>query len=260
MNPDQRLHDALHHSSRQFGPHSADLVVRAAARGRRLRLVRRAQIGVAAFAVAGLCVAGSAAFAGHSASVSPAPAGTPTATAAPAPAPAPTPTPSASPPAGGPRSGPISAQLAAFMPPGKITNTNSNGTFVEGRITKPKPEGNLGAGGGFVYDDGRGEGLVWVDLADGMPLDNLDRQPTSPERHPERFPDGTAVLVEQGQWIGGVTHWKVTVLRPDGRQIEVDEVNTNRIDPSGKTGPTRPEPPLTIDQIRGIALSPHWSR
>ncbi len=258
MNPDQRLHDALHHSSQQFGSHSTDLVARATAHGRRLCLVRRAQIGVAAFVAAGLCVAGSVVFSGRPTSALPSPVGTPTATATPAPAP--TQAPSASPPPGGPRSGAISAQLAAFMPPGKITRTNSNGTFVDGRITKPKPEGDVGAGGGFVYDDGRGEALIWVDLADDMPLNNLDWQATSPERRAERFPDGTAVLVDRGQWIGGVTHWKVTVLRPDGRQIEVDEVNTSRIDPSGKTGPTRPEPPLTIDQMRGIALSPHWNR
>ncbi|MER7751800.1 hypothetical protein [Kitasatospora sp. NPDC097643] len=268
LNPDQRLHDALRHASRQFGPHSGDLVVRATTRGRRLKLVRRAQLGTAALAVAGACVAGGFVLSGSPAAA-PAPAAPPTATATatgtPTAPPTAAPTPSAAPPTGGPRSGPISAQLAAFLPPGKITRTNSNGTFVDGRITKPADQ-RMGAGGGFTYDDGKGASVIQVDFSDGTSQGYGDCHPTSPEHCPETLPDGTKVWVEPGKIIGGGIKLTVRVLRPDGRLVEVDEFNVASIVPPGgddrnfSPAPTRPDLPLTVDQLRGIALSPHWNR
>ncbi|MFJ3215829.1 hypothetical protein ACIPLC_07920 [Kitasatospora sp. NPDC086801] len=264
LNPDQRLHGALHDASQRFGPHSGDLVARAAARGRRLRLVRRAQLGAAAFVAAGVCVTGGVAFSGRPASV-PAPAAPPTATAAPAPTQtqtqAPTRAPSASPPLGGPRSGPISAQLAAFLPPGKITRTNSNGTFVDGRITKPDTP-NTGAGGGFTYDDGKGASVIQVDLGDHTRTEGSGCPPTSPGHCAETLPDGTKVWVDAGAIIGGGKRLTVIALRPDGRQVQVEEFNVASIVPSAGNAtpaPTRPDLPLTVDQLRGIALSPHWN-
>ncbi|MGW2251301.1 hypothetical protein ACWCXH_13965 [Kitasatospora sp. NPDC001660] len=257
MNPDQRLHDALHRTSQQFGPHRGDLVARAAARGHRLRLIRRAQIGTAAVLTAGACVAGTVAFGDHPSSAPPAPAAPPAVTATPAPAP--TRTPSASPPAGGPRNGPISGQLAAFLPPGRITRTNSNGGFVDGRILRERPEGNPSSGGGFTYDDGKGTSVIEVDLSDDPK--SWDCHPSSPEDCPETLPDGTKVLVRPGRIVGGGIRLTVDTQRPDGRRVEVVEYNIDHIDPAEKSPtPTRPDLPLTVDQLRGIALSPHWNR
>ncbi|MEU6596055.1 hypothetical protein [Streptomyces flaveolus] len=67
-NLERRLARAMSGAAEQFPPHSADLVRRSVARGRRMRLVRAAQVGAAAavFAVvaAGGTLAGTAAFGG----------------------------------------------------------------------------------------------------------------------------------------------------------------------------------------------------
>ncbi|MFE6750388.1 hypothetical protein ACFVGM_31360 [Kitasatospora purpeofusca] len=267
MSPDQqsgrRLHEAMRHTSDAFGPHRADLVLGAAARGRRLRLVRRARIAALAAAVAGAAVLGAAQLSPGTAPA-PSPAVTPTSTPPAPPAPAPTATlvpvptrpPSAAPPLGGPRSGPISAQLAAFMPPGTTTRVSSNGAFEDGRVTLSEIQT---ASGTVLHDDGHGRGSVTVGLSDYSPrTPDCDPGPW----HCEILDDGTSVRAEKVRLTSGYLLWTVSVLRPDGRHITVAEYNTDRIIPIDATtaSPTRAEPPLTIDQLQGIALSPHWNR
>ncbi|MFB8239027.1 hypothetical protein ACFC58_21015 [Kitasatospora purpeofusca] len=263
MSPDQqsgrRLHEAMQQTSDAFGRHRADLVLRAAVRGRRLRLVRRARIAALAAAVAGAAVLGAAQLSpGAAPAPPPAVTPTPTPTAAPTatPAPAPTRLPSAAPPVGGPRSGPISAQLAAFLSPGTSTRVSSNGAFEDGRVTLSQAGT---ASGSVLYDDGRGRASVGVTLAD------IDRRTPTCDPGPWLFcdilADGTAVKAEQTRLTSGYLLWSVYVLHPDGRKITVNEFNTDRIPENATTAsPTRAEPPLTIDQLQAIALSPHWSR
>ncbi|MFJ4795638.1 hypothetical protein [Kitasatospora purpeofusca] len=269
MSPDQqsgrRLHEAMRHSSDAFGPHRADLVLGAAARGRRLRLVRRAQLAALAAVVAGAAVLGAAQLSPGAApallpAVTPTLAPTSAPTFAPAPTatlvPVPTRPPSAAPPVGGPRSGPISAQLAAFMPPGTTTRVSSSGAFEDGRVTMSQ---TVTASGYVLYDDGRGGASVGVRLAD------IDRRTPTCDPGPWLFcdilADGTQVKAEKARLTSGYLLWSVHVLHPDGRKVDVDELNTDRIPEKATTaGPTRAEPPLTIDQLQAIALSPHWNR
>ncbi len=264
MSPDQqsgrRLHEAMRHSSDAFGPHRADLVLGAAARGRRLRLVHRARIAALAAAVAGAAVLGATQLSpGAAPAQSPAVTPTSTPTFAPAPTatlvPVPTRPPSAAPPLGGPRSGPVSAQLAAFMPPGTTTRSSSSGSFENGRVTW---EGQTGTASGIVlYDDGHGRASVELRLADYLPrTPDCDPGPW----HCDILEDGTSVRAEKVRLTSGYLLWSVHVLHPDGRKVDVDELNTDRIQENATTAsPTRPEPPLTLDQLQAIALSPHWA-
>ncbi|MCX4757524.1 hypothetical protein [Kitasatospora purpeofusca] len=264
MSPDQqsgrRLHEAMRHSSDAFGPHRADLVLRAAARGRRLRLVRRARIAALAAAVAGAAVMGVTQLSpGAAPALSPAVTPTSTPTFAPAPTatlvPVPTRPPSAAPPVGGPRSGPLAAQLAAFMPPGTTTRVSSSGAFEDGRVTLSRTGT---ASGSVLHDDGRGGASVVVRLAD------IDPRTPSCDPGPWLFcdilADGTEIKAEKAKLTSGYLLWSVHVLHPDGRKVDVDELNTDRIPEKATTAsPTRAEPPLTIDQLQAIALSPHWA-
>ncbi|MFE2910873.1 hypothetical protein [Kitasatospora indigofera] len=261
--PGQRLHDAMQQAGSLFGPHRADLVTLAAARGRRLRLVRRVQLGALGLLVAGAGVLGTAQFLPAPADRAPAvgpdvpasatPSTTPSAT--PSTTPTGPPAPVVSPAAGGPRSGPISAQLAVFLPPGTTTRLSSNGTFVEGRVP-----GNTGdqVWGSVLYDDGKGPAVVSVSVLDAavsVPV-NCDRD-TPPLCR--MLPDGTAVRTLKLTLAGGQLLWTVSATRPDGRRAEVSAINSDHpITDSGH--PTRAEPPLTTDQLQAIATSPHWDR
>ncbi|AUY49389.1 hypothetical protein [Streptomyces sp. CB01881] len=266
MNPDQqsgrRLHDAMQHTSDRFGPHRTDLVLRAAARGRRLRLVRRVQIGTVAAAVAGAAVLGGAQLWPRTAPAPPAavtPTPTPTATATPTPTSAPTRSPSAAPPVGGPRSGPVSAQLAEFLPPGTSTRVISTGSFEDGRLGK-SPDGTAKASGQVLYDDGHGRAVIAVGLTDALPNTILTCEPALKPFFCDVLPDGTMVKADKLSLVNGHLSWVVTATRPDFRRVEVSAFTTDQLPVSAANRPTRAEPPLTIDQLQGIALSPHWNR
>ncbi|MFJ3790830.1 hypothetical protein [Kitasatospora sp. NPDC090091] len=262
---DERLHAALRQASRHFAPHSPDLVLRAAARGRRLRLVRRVQLGAAAAAVAGVSVLGAVQLSPQTAAPA-APAGpvaSATGTASNAPAPtgtaAGTTSPTASAPAdlptGGPRSGPIADQLAAFLPPGPVSRATSHGSFTDGRVTE-SADGNP-AGGSLVYDDGSGAVTIDVLLLDAK----SDAGTGNPSQlFHDVLPDGTVVAGEKTLLPSGYQLWQVSSVRPDGRYVAVSEVNTDQRLSATPIRPTRAEPPLSLDRLKAIALSPHWRR
>ncbi|OKI25095.1 hypothetical protein [Streptomyces sp. CB03911] len=260
--PGQRLHDAMQQASSRFGPHRADLVTLAAARGRRLRLVRRVQLGALGVLVAGAGVLGTAQFLPAPADRAPAvgpdlpasatPSAAPSAT--PSAAPTRSPAPVVSPATGGPRSGPVSEQLAAFLPPGTTTRVSSSGSIVEGRVA-----GNPGdrVSGSVLYDDGKGPAVVSVSVLDAV-LDSVDCGRETPPVC-QVLPDGTAVRTDKLTLAGGQLLWTVSATRPDGRRASVSASNSDRpITDSGH--PTRTEPPLTTDQLQAIATSPHWDR
>ncbi|WP_329611703.1 hypothetical protein [Kitasatospora herbaricolor] len=256
--PGQRLHDAMQQASGRFGPHRADLVTLAAARGRRLRLVRRVQLGALGVLVAGAGVLGTAQFlpapADRAPAVGPDVPASATSSATPSAVPTFSPAPVVSPAAGGPRSGPLSAQLAAFLPPGTTTRISSSGSFVEGRVA-----GNPGdeVSGSVLYDDGKGRALVSVSVLDAV-LDSVDCGRETPPVC-RLLPDGTAVRTDKLTLTGGQLLWTVSATRPDGRRTSVSASNSDRpITDSGH--PTRTEPPLTTDQLQAIATSPHWDR
>ena len=263
--PGQRLHDALQHTSARFGPHRADLVTLATARGRRLRLVRRAQLGAVTALVTVAGVLGAAQL--HPRPATQPPAVTPTFSASATPSIPPTYSPthpaasSVTPLAGGPRSGPLSAQLAAFLPPGTTTRLSSTGSFVDGRVTEGPPEDGPDTGkpaaGVVLYDDGKGPAVVDVSHLDSV-LDAVGCGRTLPPLC-EVLASGTAVNTDKLSLANGQLMWVATATRPDGRRVRVTAVNSDQgITDSGR--PTRAEPPLTTDQLQAIALSPHWDR
>ncbi|MFB7616988.1 hypothetical protein [Kitasatospora sp. NPDC056181] len=264
MNPDQqsdrRLRDAMQYTSDAFGPHRPDLVRRAAARGRRLRLVRRVQIGTAAAAVAGAAALGASqlplrAAPAPPAAVTTAPTATPTATAAPTP----TRSPSAAPPVGGPRTGPVSAQLAEFLPPGSTTRVLSTGSFEDGRLAT-SAGGTSVADGQVLYDDGKGRASVAVKVMDTPQSTSRSCEQAVKPLFCDVLPDGTVVKAEKLSLVNGQVAWVVTATRPDLRRVEAAAFNTDQLPVTAANRPTRAEPPLTIDQLQGIALSPHWNR
>ncbi|MFC7221208.1 hypothetical protein ACFQLX_24040 [Streptomyces polyrhachis] len=113
-----------------------------------------------------------------------------------------------------------------------------------------------------VADDGRGEVLF------GINVDQWERPDSAKEKNsgaPEADPyaqadvlaDGTKVLVEQGpgeKGGKGVQRWLVDVLRSDGRRVVINLHNT----PAQWKDATRADMPLTMEQLRKIALDPSW--
>ena len=255
--PGQRLHDAMQQASGRFGPHRADLVTLAAARGRRLRLVRRVQLGALGVLVAGAGVLGTAQFLSATANRPPAVAPDVPASATPSATPTRSPAPVVSPAAGGPRSGPLSEQLAAFLPPGTTTRISSSGSFIEGRSTGKSGNPGDRASGSVLYDDGKGPAVVSVSVLAAVlgPVDcGWETPPVC-----QVLPDGTVLRTDKLALAGGQLLWAVIATRPNGRRVEANAVNSDHlITDSGH--PTRTEPPLTTDQLQAIATSPHWDR
>lgn len=110
---------------------------------------------------------------------------------------------------------------------------------------------------GFAYvvvDDGKGESYVQINLQSDM-RDVADEL-YGPDA--ETLPDGTRVATYQGpgeKGGEGVVEWKVDTMREDGRRVVISAFNA-----AAQRGPqTRPEPALTMDELREIALDPKWN-
>ncbi|MFC8448710.1 hypothetical protein [Kitasatospora sp. NPDC057223] len=73
------------------------------------------------------------------------------------------------------------------------------------------------------------------------------------------LPNGTALRSERVPLANGQLMWVVIAIRPDGRRVRVSATNSEH-PITDSSHPTRAEPPLTIDQLQAIALSPHWDR
>lgn len=149
--------------------------------------------------------------------------------------------------------------MAAFLPPGTTTRVASRGSFVDGRIIVSSD--GSGAPQGFVaYDDGKGRAAVSVSVLDTDLRDLTCAQPTKP-LFCDVLADGTVVKAFKSRLTSGQLSWSVSAMRPNGRRVEVGEFNTDVVpydNPAATV--TRAEPPLTIDQLQAIALSPHWDR
>lgn len=66
--------------------------------------------------------------------------------------------------------------------------------------------------------------------------------------HAGRLPDGTLLLVDQQQGVN-----RVYALHPNGMSVELTA--TSLLPPKGKT-----TPPLSVEQLKAIALDRTWSR
>ncbi|MFE4871819.1 hypothetical protein [Streptomyces sp. NPDC056682] len=136
----------------------------------------------------------------------------------------------------GPSAEAVEKQLAALLPTGK-------GLRV---LEKDGQEGYAS----LVVDDGNGKGLIQVNVQTGM-------SDVSPGGETSTLPDGTLVGLEKkdGEKGGaGVVWWTADTVRPNGFRVVVSAFNTGNQNKAA----TRAEPPLTLEQLKAIALDPHW--
>lgn len=104
-----------------------------------------------------------------------------------------------------------------------------------------------------VLDDGEGRSYVQVNVQRDM----SDAAGELYGSGAETLADGTRVAMRQGpgeKGGEGVVMWTVDTMRADGRRVVISAFNAG----SQTTAATRPEPALTMAQLRKIALSPQW--
>ncbi|OQD52499.1 hypothetical protein BM536_030430 [Streptomyces phaeoluteigriseus] len=104
-----------------------------------------------------------------------------------------------------------------------------------------------------VVDDGKGRSYVQVNLQHDM----SDVAGELYGSGAETLPDGTRVATRQGpgeKGGEGVVMWTVDTMRAHGMRVVISAFNSG----SQTTAATRPEPALTMAQLRKIALSPQW--
>ncbi|GCB46370.1 hypothetical protein [Streptomyces sp. NL15-2K] len=240
---EDRLGAALRQVGGSFDPHHlAALTAAGQARGRRLRLRRRAAIvgstaGLALVGVGGalLSLPGDGSPDREQRSVATAP----TATAGP------TATPEKPRPSAPEKSVPVSVDgdtigqtLAGLLP---------DGLEVVARGAQEAEFAYL------VVDDGKGRSLVQINVQPGM--SDVAGQLFGADA--ETLPSGTKVTTSQrpGEKGGaGVVMWTADTIRTDGLRVVVSAFNSGAQD----TAATRETPALTMEQLKEIAVSPKW--
>ncbi|MGW6914693.1 hypothetical protein ACWGB8_12890 [Kitasatospora sp. NPDC054939] len=110
-----------------------------------------------------------------------------------------------------------------------------------------------------MYDDGRGKVLVSVGVTDDVRQEEWACYPQS-RTCPELLDDGTAAKVQRIDAVNTTSSLRVVVRRNDGREVWVKVANTDRLHSPTALPPTRADLAFTVDQLRAIALSPHWRR
>ncbi|QIJ64459.1 hypothetical protein [Streptomyces sp. JB150] len=250
---ESRLGAALRETGDSFDTDRPALVSAGQARGRRMRVRRRAAVfgGTASLALVGVGVGATLLLpgsgsggAGGQASVGR--EGNASASA------------TASTTAGGAVTGEkMIATLKSLLPEGKVSDTAGQGTH-EG----PPPYVRA------VFDDGRGPGAVTVTVDRLEPGSGTARQLTTcPDKllvpydacRTSRLPDGSMLLILQGYEYPDrrvdTKRWHAELVTPEGRHVSVAEWNAA----AEKDAPvTRPEPPLGPLQLEEIATAPEW--
>ena len=109
----------------------------------------------------------------------------------------------------------------------------------------------------LVRDDGHGKSMIGVNAQLYMGGHRMDCEGEYIECQASTLADGTLLkrakrASEKG---GSAVVWLVDTLHPDGRRVVIQEINSY-----AENGPvTRPQPPLTLDQLQTIALNPRWA-
>ncbi|MFJ8310862.1 MULTISPECIES: hypothetical protein [unclassified Streptomyces] len=136
----------------------------------------------------------------------------------------------------GPSAEAVQKQLVALLPAGKSLKV----------VEKDGQDGYAS----LVVDDGEGRSLVQVNVQTGM-------SDVAPSGETSTLPDGTRIGLEkqQGEKGGaGVVWWTADTVRPDGFRVVVSAFNTG----DQHKAATRAKPVLTLNELRTIALDPHW--
>ncbi|WP_328494268.1 hypothetical protein OHS59_17145 [Streptomyces sp. NBC_00414] len=246
---DDRLGAALRQAGDSFETDGTALVAAGRARGRRLRLRRRAAVvgGVTGIALVG--VGGALLMpwdGGRGTEPSVASGGTPV------------PDGTVVTPDRGPMSGPeLLRTLESLLPEGTFS-------VKEARST----DHPLGPYAHLVFDDGHGQAAVEVGLgrieADSEKAEEVT---TCPDKILARYdackrselPDGSDLMILQGYEYpdrrADTKHWYAQLVTPQGQQISVTEWNA----PAEKDAPvTRPNPPLSPAQLKSVVTAEEW--
>ncbi|WP_438293173.1 hypothetical protein [Streptomyces sp. HUAS TT7] len=136
----------------------------------------------------------------------------------------------------GPSAEAVQKQLIALLP--------------AGRGLKAVERGGQDGYAFVVVDDGRGKSLVQINVQTGM-------SDVRPEGTTSTLPDGTVIGLakKSGEKGGaGVAMWIADTVRPDGFRVVISAFNTGNQNKEA----TRPEPALTLDELKKIALDPRW--
>ncbi|MFI8085390.1 hypothetical protein ACIF6L_31950 [Kitasatospora sp. NPDC086009] len=109
----------------------------------------------------------------------------------------------------------------------------------------------------FNLDDGHGKAEVQIYVAKqpaGAPDPRYDISTT--------MPDGSKLVTHQPPPSTGsdLVRWSADILRPDGTRVVVQAFNAAIHKSTVKAKPSRPTPPLTLDQITAIVTDPVWQK
>ncbi|GGQ05330.1 hypothetical protein [Streptomyces roseolilacinus] len=142
----------------------------------------------------------------------------------------------------------MAATLTSLLPKGTIT-------APDGRDTSHP----LGPAGSVLYDDGEGGARVEVALyrvdPDGPSTQQFTRcYPRACKR--QELPGGSAVDAYEARPGKGLVERKATYVSAGGDMVEVTAWNA----PGEKRRPVRDEPPLTLEQLKSVAMSPAWKK
>ncbi|MFF2045740.1 hypothetical protein ACFVVX_35495 [Kitasatospora sp. NPDC058170] len=155
----------------------------------------------------------------------------------------------------------VLATLKALLPQGVVTDGSGRGT------DDPSLNGTF-ASADLVFDDGRGRSLIQVGIQKHRKGQGQPR--TCPENLVTarldacsviRLADGSELALSQGyEYADGradTKEWSATLSGPDGRSVTVSEWNA----PKEKGAPdSRPNPPLTLDQLKAVVTDGSWDR
>ncbi|MFD8811317.1 hypothetical protein ACFV23_07480 [Streptomyces sp. NPDC059627] len=246
---EQRLSSALHDAGGTFDADRGALAAAGTARGRRLRLRRRATVlgGVAGVALAGVGGALVVAADGGSADRSPASvAGTPKPTASSSPTPV--------------TGDQMVRTLERLLPKGKFSAAQGRGVDPDQPLVAPYAQ--------LVYDDGHGAAAISISVNRVLP-GGYDAQQAV--RCPDKvytpydscttshLPDASVVTVVKGYEYPDrrvdTKLWTANLVTPDGHHVSISEWNAA----AEKDAPiSRQEPPLSAAPVWTLAGAKDW--
>ncbi|MEU1289553.1 hypothetical protein [Kitasatospora sp. NPDC005856] len=155
----------------------------------------------------------------------------------------------------------VLATFRALLPRGETTE-------AEGRGTDDERQGGTYASASLVLDDGQGKSLIQLGVQKHWPKQT--QAPTCPTDFKlarvdsctdTTLADGSRLLLLQGYEYSDdradTKEWSAVLTGPDGRSISVHEWNA----PKEKGAPdSRPNPPLSPDQLKAVVTDRSWDR
>ncbi|MCX2182280.1 hypothetical protein KV205_17340 [Streptomyces sp. SKN60] len=153
-----------------------------------------------------------------------------------------------------PKSGKPGAAALHAEPSGPVVKATLRSLLPKGLTVVDRSE--QAGYSSVVVDDGKGRSLVGVNVQYGM---NDVRGQLFGSGDVTTLPDGRVVKLTQqpGEKGGaGVVWWTADTMTKDGFRVVVSAFNTgDQAKPA-----TRPEPALTLEQLKAIALDPRWQK